>query len=476
MKARTVLTVGAAIWALAAPGVAAGRDRTRPAGRYRVVHLQALSGPTPFPGGCPGAALDEARIPGHELEPMITAEPRGDRRLVATWQQDVGLAARTDLMAWSRDGGRTWRRGTIAGLTACTGGTADAASDPWVSSGAGGESYFVGSAALVTADLPSVAFVAARSDDGGRSWGPLVTVAAADPRNDKPAITADPFEAGRAYATWGNWDHSLSFPLASFLFASSTEDGGATWSAPALVDAPPENALDIPSVVLVPRRGTLVNVFGRVSFFPDFTATLDVLASRSTDGGATWGPPSRVAALPLAPFSDPETGEPLPQPAFHAATAGRDGTLYVAWEHPLSPTVGAIEVARSDDLGATWTVASVTGVGAYAFEPSIAVDGRGTVGITWYDLRNDRPGDGALTADVWFAHSTDRGATWTQRHLAGPTDLRTAPQVAHNRVGEYQGLTALGDRAFGAAFTLASPQAMDGPTDIFFARLEREGD
>jgi hypothetical protein len=72
-------------------------------------------------------------------------------------------------------------------------------------------------------------------------------------------------------------------------------------------------------------------------------------------------------------------------------------------------------------------VSPLPGVTAFAFEPSVAVDSHGTVGVTWYDLRNDKPGDDALTADVWFAHSDNRGASWSQTHVAGPTDLRTAP-------------------------------------------------
>jgi hypothetical protein len=39
------------------------------------------------------------------------------------------------------------------------------------------------------------------------------------------------------------------------------------------------------------------------------------------------------------------------------------------------------------------------------------VDAHGAVGVTWYDLRNNRPGGGALSADVWFAHSEDRGGS-----------------------------------------------------------------
>src|SRR2546426_29340 len=48
--------------------------------------------------------------------------------------------------------------------------------------------------------------------------------------------------------------------------------------------------------------------------------------------------------------------------------------------------------------------------------------------------------------------------------------------VAHNRVGEYQGLAARGDLGFVAIFTLAAPQASDGLTDIFFARIDARND
>ena len=180
--------------------------------------------------------------------------------------------------------------------------------------------------------------------------------------------------------------------------------------------------------------------------------------------------------MPIAPLTDPETGEQLPQPGFLSVAAAPDGNVYVVWERQSSPTSGAIDVGRSTDGGRTWTVSPLPGVSAFAFEPSVAVDSHGTVGMTWYDLRNDRPYDQALTADVWFAHSDDRGVTWRQSHVAGPTDLRTATLAAHNRVGEYQGLAALRGRGFAAIFTLAAPQAKNGPTDIFFARIGPGGE
>jgi hypothetical protein len=114
--------------AAAVPAVAA-------AGPYGVKNLEVISAPSPFASGCPGALFDETRIAGAEIEPFVTVNPANPRNIVATWQQDLGLAARSDLIGTSRDGGKTWTRVTIPGLTRCTGGTADAASDPWVSAG-----------------------------------------------------------------------------------------------------------------------------------------------------------------------------------------------------------------------------------------------------------------------------------------------------------------------------------------------------
>ena len=74
------------------------------------------------------------------------------------------------LVASSQDGGRTWRRSTIPGLSKCTGGTADGASDPWVSAGVDGTVYFSGLAPHFQGTTPLSAVVASRSRDGGRTW------------------------------------------------------------------------------------------------------------------------------------------------------------------------------------------------------------------------------------------------------------------------------------------------------------------
>ena len=96
--------------------------------------------------------------------------------------------------------------------------------------------------------------------------------------------------------------------------------------------------------------------------------------------------------------------------------------------------------------------------------------GRGGLALMWFDTRRNVPGDGRLTADWWFASSTDGGSSWSESHLAGPFDLRSAPNETRHAdfIGDYFGLQPLG-RRFGALFVEARPATVHGPTDVFFS-------
>jgi len=459
-RSRLFLTVCTAATAVAVQVAPAAADQGGRAG------VRALSGASPFAGGCPGRRGEDIAITGAEVEPSVTVDRTDPRRVVATWQQDIGTpAARSDLVASSDDGGRTWRTSTIPGLTVCTGGTADQASDPWLSVGRDGTVYFSGISGIVGGAVPPIAVVASRSTDGGRTWAPPTTVTPANPGNDTDSITASPTRDGHAYLVWANWDHAFRLPMtANALRFSRTTDGGASWSLPVTIHRPATTAIDFSGHVLPLPGGALLAVWANADVIQGIGT---LLASRSRDEGRTWGPAVVIAAHPVGVFSDPETGNELPQPGFPSAAVSPDGTVYVASEASTSPDAGGVSIFRSCNGGRTWTTSELPGVTAFAFEPAIAVDAHGTVGITWYDLRNDRRGDATLTTDVSFAHSRDRGATWRQEHLAGSFDLRTTP---NNRLGEYQGLAGL-RHGFAAVFTMSRPAAEDGPSDIFVAHV-----
>jgi hypothetical protein len=413
---------------------------------------------------------DATNITGRELEPSIAVNPAKPRNIIATWKQDVGPfnGTRSDLVASSFDKGKTWTRSTIPGLGICTGGTADAVSDPWVSAAGDGSVYFSGLPAALSTDPPTTAVVANRSLDGGRTWPPPATVDEPRQGNDTDAITGSPTLAGHAYTAWANFEFPV-FPRTNSVEFSRTTDRGATWSSPVIVDQPNPFAIDQAPRILVLPGGTLLVVFARADFSSGEPLGM-LMAARSLDEGKTWQPAVQAGSKPVFTFQD-EKGEELPQPGFPSAAVAPDGAVYIAFEDSRSPSSGSVGVLRSLDGGQSWSSRHLPGVSAFAFEPAIAVDSHGTVGVTWYDLRRDVLGDAALTADVWFAHSTDRGASWQQSHVAGPTDLRVSPFPSQNRVGEYQGLAGLRGRGFAAIFTLGAPQAKDGVTDIFFARI-----
>jgi hypothetical protein len=426
--------------------------------------VRAVSGSTPFSSGCPERRRDAEAIPGSEVEPAIAVDPSDPRTLVTTWQQDVGGASsRSDLVAFSRDGGRSWHTATIPRLTVCTGGDADFASDPWLSIGVDGTVYFSGTTGTATSQPPPVAVVASTSRDHGHTWHAPTTIAPAEPGNDSDAVTASPTRAGHAYLVWANWDHTYQLPMTAALRFSRTTDHGSHWSAPVLIHQPAPTAIDFSGHIVVLRDGTLLAVWANADLAQG-VGTL--MASRSGDKGRTWQPAVDIASQPVGMFADPDTGQELPQPGFPSVALSPDGTVYVASESSSSPSSGAVSVSRSRDGGRTWSTSRLPGVTAFAFEPAIAVDSRGRVGLLWYDLRRDGPGDAALTTDVWFARSSDRGATWRQSHLAGPFDLRTA---AVHWIGEYQGLVGAGT-GFAGVVTMAAPRAKNGPSDVFLVR------
>jgi hypothetical protein len=437
---------------------------------FTVQRLQVVSGPTPFAAGCPGAFHDGEKVNDLEIEPAIAVNPANPRNIVATWKQDVSgpFNARDDVLAASLDGGRTWQRTTVPGLTRCTGGTADTASDPWVSFGRDGTAYFGGQAGLTSSDPPPIAIVASHSRDGGRHWTAPETVAAPKGGNEQPAITASPIRRRHAYMIWSNFLKIIPAPTTYTVEFSRTTDGGATWSPPVVVSEPGPLAIDQAPRIRVLPNGTLLAIFARADFA---SGLAELRVARSLDEGRTWQPAVVSGSIPLpGEVFDPETDEQFPQPGYPTSAVAPDGTVYIAFENSTSAGSGAIGLLTSGDGGRTWITSTLPGVSAFAWEPAIAVDQHGTVGLIWYDLRNDRPGDGATTGDVWFAHSADHGQTWRQIHVAGPTDIRTAAPPAQNRFGEYQGLAGLLS-GFAATFGLAAPQDENGPTDIFFAKI-----
>jgi hypothetical protein len=478
LRARRAVTVLAAcvIATLACPTVSL-------AAPSRVDFVTRVSGDTRFPDRC-GDTSGES-VAGWEVEPHVAVDGSDPAHLVAMWQQDrfkSGGGALANVTGVSRDGGRTWREVTLPKLTPCTGagGERPRATDPWVAFGADGTAY---AASIIVADEDGV--VVQRSGDGGASWSEPTVVAPPGTLvdfDDKETFTPDPRDARYAYMAWTRYEQAApTLVEQSHLMFARTSDGGSSWTAKDIYSTPPGILPDVSFVdtaeVEVLPDGSLVLIVAEEAGGAG-SGQVKILAFRSGDRGETWSEPVTVTEFTTQPLRDPETGQSIRAPETNVPPAvAPDGSLYVAWYSNRSDSEGAIRLARSRDGGRSWEPpTNVTSVPGQAFLPAVTVANDGTVGVSWMDLREDRRGDQALTARAWFAHSHDGGSSWEEIPLDAPFDLRTLPTAASLDVGghflaDYQGVVPV-PSGFGAILAQAGPRATDGPTDIFFARIQ----
>jgi len=448
--------------------------------------VKLITGPTPFPHSCSVPGTPTLNSAG---EPTMAVNPRSPANVIVSWQQDRFNADGGDLsnlVGVSTDSGRHFHTVRVPGISRCTGGADERASDPWLSIGPDGTAYL---ASLSFSEMPQNTAVAgptklvvSRSRDGGETWSAPVDVAPFDQTyNDREAVTADPRRPGTAYFAFvkrygAEGESGLEF-------FSRTTDGGSTWSSPAPIYTPPPGMLTDPTLIEVLPDGTLVNfliVANLSPFLPSPSPRINwtVVAQRSTDGGTSWSGATNIASIDPFPAVDPDTGRVVrAYPVISTAVAG-DGSAYVAWNDIPSPTSGSkVMFARSTDSGRSWSTPGVVSRSpGQAFLPSIAVARDGTLGVTYDDTRNTLPGSGKLSTDVWFVRSRDHGASWRESHVSGPFDTLTAPQsdsagVQGFFLGDYQALAALPTGGFGAVFAQSRPLSTHGPSDMFFARL-----
>ncbi len=187
------------------------------------------------------------------------------------------------------------------------------------------------------------------------------------------------------------------------------------------------------------------------------TVNYAIYEAYSSDGGASFQPVVKIsdADIPDQSADARVNGDTIfgirrngnyPCANLSIDTAGT-GNLYEVWcalGVEADNGIGSqIYFSKSTDNGTTWSQPSIVNNDLDTesntpdhFYPSIAVNGKGTVSVTWYDRREDPNNE---IGRYYIAQSTNQGKTWTNAPVAAkPMDFNYVMKVNQNfGIGEY---------------------------------------
>jgi hypothetical protein len=437
---------------------------------------------SPFVPGCDAAPVTGIAFSGAEVEPQIATDPQDPKHLIGVFQQDRWSdgGARGNRTGYSFNGGLTWSL-TQAAFSRCTGGNAAnggnfaRASDPWITIGPDAIAYQIAIAFNGASLVPgsSSAVLASRSIDGGRTWSDPATLIldGSAPFNDKESITADPVAPGVAYATWDRLAQNGNGPS----YFTRTTNGGLAWEpARPIYDPGGRNQTLNNQIVAVPSGNgdvTLIDFFTEFDVGQNNLITTHLALVRSPDRGMAWSAPIVISDVRAVGTVDPQDfTRPIRDGANIASFArGPNGMLVAVWQDSRfsGGARDGVAFSRSDDGGNTWSppveINAVPGV--QALLPAVTVRADGTIGVLYYDMRNDTADPTTLLVDTWLTTSMD-GASWTERHVSGPFDMNFAPVAEGGLfIGDYQGLASANGEF--AAFFARTNNDLDNRSDIF---------
>lgn len=413
--------------------------------------------------------------------------------------------------------------------------------------------------------LERSAYSMLRSKDGGKTWSDPIVVSnrtelePGAPFNDKNTLTADPYKRQYVYGTWQLLMDVLpsdesAIPV-QFFYSDSylvrTHDKGRSWEParpiyrirddvallaeagidPATTDI--YGAQNIGHQIVVLPDDRLVNV-SRASFVTSETDFFERTIIRSFDNGESWEQTAKIipsdtiggfvafdaelaAASGGAVQNTVRAAESIPDIAVNRT----NGFMYVVWQD-VDPTFSFIGIfmAMSKDGGDSWSEPITVGGGdptadgfaSYAQLPAVQVADDGTVGVLFFDDRNDvicpdlslsheeNPEcftvlpDGSVEAGPysqdWFfkTYNADLDFIAEQRITQESFDLRQAPNAGGYFLGDYVNCSST-DNDFVCAFThthdLGLPVRGNPPGDVlafdeynrqdmFFTRIQGE--
>ena len=368
-----------------------------------------------------------------EVEPHMISN---GSTLVAAFQTGrIAPGGATDIgWATSTDGGKTWSKGFLPGLTTGEGsGPYDAASDPAVAWDAAHGVWMISSLPISNTSLtPAVAI--SRSTDGGVTWQAPVSADATSESSDKNWIVCDTWSTsphyGNCYLEWDDPSRSDE------ILMSTSSDGGITWG-PA---TPTANAAHgIGGQPLVQPNGTVIVPIELVGS-PLMTAFV------SSNGGLTWSATGTISSIQFHADAGGIRSGPLPSAAVDGA-----GTVWVVWEDcrfRTGCTTNDLVYSTSSD-GVSWSAVTRipiddTSTTVDHFIPGLGIDpatsgATAHVALHYYYYSQSNCEVSTCQLFVGYISSANGGSTWNApTALTGAMELGWLPTSQNGlMVGDY---------------------------------------
>ncbi len=257
----------------------------------------------------------------------------------------------------------------------------------------------------------------AYSHDYGETWSESFRVndnESALVECDTPSVAVDPL-TGHVFVAWKDNRNGVAK-----VYVDKSIDRGASFGTDIMVYDWPYDSMDMG----YPRTATVqVGTDGKVyvawiMYEGADPYDCDILFARSTDGGQT--------------FSTPTYVNPLEDEARHYhpwITVSANGTIYVAYAKRNSTSVG-VYLARSQNGGASFSPPvriddEDTGT-RYRGGVQVTIAPDGDLHATWTD---GRAGDGTQYMDIYYATSSDGGASFSPNIRVNDDSIVTPPDT-----------------------------------------------
>ncbi len=357
-----------------------------------------------------GPNVRVSRMDGPHVELMVAASPVDPAQLIGAAIAFIGPDNRNATLPYaSRDGGNTWFP-TLLPEQVRLGGA-----DPQVIFDATGAAHLATLANVVdSTGRPRAGLHVYRSLDGGSTWEPVRDLGVS---YDHPQLVADPRNRGGGARLYIGVLYGRDYTVGVF----RSEDGGRTYRGPQVATRAAAGAGINVANLLVLSDGALFVPFSAFEIEPEKRAAAESSEFSfvlSEDGGRSFSDATHIGwqvhgggnALELRRELGHVAVPQFPVYATDPRLGPFQDRIYVAWnDYRTGPS--RILFSYSADRGETWTpaVEVAPAPDGEQYQPTIAVNRDGVVGLLWLDTR-DAGSD--WRSHAWFTASPDGGRTF----------------------------------------------------------------